>query len=108
MNRKEAKSALEDVIDTLIEVGNGTTDEMLHKAADKLLEFRDYFNQTNIELSEKCKWMNDTTIQNKDGYHWSTDREGNLWIDYPSGKSISCISTNDALAVLEANKNWIK
>jgi hypothetical protein len=32
---------LEDVIDTLIEVGNGTTDEQLHEAADKLLNFRD-------------------------------------------------------------------
>ena len=37
----EARIILEDVIDTLIEVGNGTTDEQLHKAADKLLNFRD-------------------------------------------------------------------
>jgi len=37
----EARIILEDVIDTLIEVGNGTTDEQLHQAADKLLNFRD-------------------------------------------------------------------
>jgi hypothetical protein len=40
---KNAKAAnlLEEVIDTLIEVGNGITDEDLHKAADKLLKFRE-------------------------------------------------------------------
>jgi hypothetical protein len=37
----EACSRLEDPVDTLIEVGNGTTDEMLHKAADDLLSVRD-------------------------------------------------------------------
>jgi len=37
----EARTILEDVIDTLIKVGNGTTDEQLHEAADKLLNFRD-------------------------------------------------------------------
>jgi len=42
----EASLILEDVIDTLIEVGNGTTDEQLHEAADKLLNFRDnWFNE---------------------------------------------------------------
>lgn len=42
----EAEVILEDVIDTLIEVGNGTTEKQLHEAADKLLNFRDnWFNQ---------------------------------------------------------------
>ena len=41
ITREEARSILEDVLDTLIEVGNGTTDEMLHEAADKLFRFRD-------------------------------------------------------------------
>lgn len=42
----EATVILEDVIDTLIEVGNGTTEKQLHEAADKLLNFRDnWFNQ---------------------------------------------------------------
>jgi hypothetical protein len=44
----EASEILEDVIDTLIEVGNGVTDKMLHEAADKLLRFRDqYFDVIN-------------------------------------------------------------
>jgi hypothetical protein len=37
----KAREVLEDVIDTLIEVGNGTTDQDLHEAADKLIAFRD-------------------------------------------------------------------
>ena len=32
---------LEDVLDTLVEVGNGVTDEQLHEAADKLFKVRD-------------------------------------------------------------------
>ena len=31
---------IEDILDVLIEVGNGTTDEMLHVAADKLFMVR--------------------------------------------------------------------
>ena len=38
---KEVFGLIEDVLDTLIEVGNGTTDEMLHEAADKLFRVRD-------------------------------------------------------------------
>lgn len=41
----EASSLLEDVLDTLVEVGNGVTDSDLHDAADKLFEFRnEHFN----------------------------------------------------------------
>lgn len=36
----EAQRLIEDILDTLIEVGNGTTDKMLHEAADKLFEVR--------------------------------------------------------------------
>lgn len=32
---------IEDVLDTLIEAGNGVTNEMLHEAADKLFRVRD-------------------------------------------------------------------
>ncbi len=38
---KEVFGLIEDVLDTLIEVGNGTTDEMLHEAANKLFRVRD-------------------------------------------------------------------
>ena len=41
MNNNEATLILEDVLDVLVEVGNGVTDEMLHEAADKLFKFRD-------------------------------------------------------------------
>jgi hypothetical protein len=37
---KEAISLIEDVLDTLVEVGNGVTDEMLHEAAEKLFKVR--------------------------------------------------------------------
>jgi len=38
----KAFGIVEDVLDTLIEVGNGTTDDDLHDAADKLFGLR-YF-----------------------------------------------------------------
>lgn len=42
----DARLIIEDVLDTLIEVGNGVTDEELHYAADKLFKFRDaWLNQ---------------------------------------------------------------
>ena len=45
LNKKTAmlavRNLLEDVLDTLIEVGNGTTDKMLHSAADSLFIVRD-------------------------------------------------------------------
>ena len=36
----DPKLLIEDVLDTLVEVGNGATEEDLHKAADKLLKAR--------------------------------------------------------------------
>lgn len=48
MKHEDASILLEDVLDTLVEVGNGTTDEMLHEAADKLFRFRDeWFKKQN-------------------------------------------------------------
>ena len=49
---------IEDVLDTLIEVGNGTTDEMLHEAADKLFMVRDLLEATEkgLVLPIKKKW----------------------------------------------------
>lgn len=41
MTKEEAREILEDVLDTLVEVGNGTTDDDLKEAADHLFRFRD-------------------------------------------------------------------
>jgi len=56
-NKKEVTDAdavciIEDVLDTLVEVGNGVTDEMLHEAADLLFVFRD-------------KWLNKKISKNQ-------------------------------------------
>lgn len=49
VNYSEAVEIIEDVLDTLIEVGNGTTDEELHRACDKLFKFRDeYLESLNV------------------------------------------------------------
>lgn len=37
----EVMLLIEEILDTLIEVGNGVTDEHLHEAADKLFKIRD-------------------------------------------------------------------
>lgn len=37
----DALSLIEDVLDTLIEVGNGTSEDELHEAADKMFDLRD-------------------------------------------------------------------
>lgn len=44
--RAEVFGLIEDILDTLIEVGNGTTDEMLHEAADELFRVRDLLEKT--------------------------------------------------------------
>lgn len=41
--RENAADIIEEAIDTLIEVGNGVTDEMLHKLCSKLFVLRDIF-----------------------------------------------------------------
>ena len=43
ITREEALELIEQVIDMLIEVGNGTTDEQLHKGADLLFIVRDRY-----------------------------------------------------------------
>jgi len=43
MDKDEARLIIEDVLDTLVEVGNGVSDEMLHEAAGKLFRFRNEF-----------------------------------------------------------------
>lgn len=46
LSREVAALLLEDVLDTLVEVGNGTSDEDLRLACMKLFLFRDaYFNK---------------------------------------------------------------
>lgn len=56
----EAFDLIDDVIDTLIEVGNGTTDEMLHASADKLFAVRDYYIKGGAHTDQKqtvhCGW----------------------------------------------------
>ena len=41
---------IEDVLDTLIEVGNGVTDEMLHYAAEQLFDARDLLDGKEFEM----------------------------------------------------------
>lgn len=40
-NNTHVMGLIESVLDTLVEVGNGTTNEMLHEAADKMFQVRD-------------------------------------------------------------------
>ena len=54
MNLLDALESVEEVIDRLIEVGNGTTDEDLHDAASILIEVRDkYLSQITIVNPEE-------------------------------------------------------
>ena len=46
----EAQVLLEGVLDTLVEVGNGTTDADLHEAANDLFKFRGIFDQAVLAL----------------------------------------------------------
>ncbi len=46
MDYREASEIIEDVLDALVEVGNGVSDSDLHDVADKLFKFRD--NYLNI------------------------------------------------------------
>ena len=47
---KTTNVLLEDVLDVLVEVGNGTTDKELHAAADDLFKFRGIFDQIVLVL----------------------------------------------------------
>jgi len=40
---------IEGILDTLVEVGNGVTDEMLHKQCDYLFAFRDLWMKNKIK-----------------------------------------------------------
>lgn len=51
---KEIFELIEDILDTLIEVGNGVTDEDLHESADKLFKVRDILN-TTVNKQEQIK-----------------------------------------------------
>lgn len=47
LTKHQASFILENAIDTLIEVGNGVSDELLQKQADMLIALRDlYINRT--------------------------------------------------------------
>lgn len=49
--RPEVFALIESVLDTLVEVGNGVTDDMLHAAADKLFKVRSLL-EGSCELKE--------------------------------------------------------
>lgn len=49
----DAMELIEDILDTLMEAGNGTTDEALHKAADQLLKVRDILEGKEGAQDEK-------------------------------------------------------
>lgn len=49
---EDAAFILEDVIDTLCQVGNGVTHEHLHEAADYLFAFRDLWFKNMINKAQ--------------------------------------------------------
>lgn len=52
LSDEDATLIIEIVLDTLIEVGNGTTDDELHKAADYLIALRDkWFDKRKIKMN---------------------------------------------------------
>ena len=56
LEKGEASILLEEVLDTLIEVGNGTTEEHLHEAVDRLSKFRDeYFMWSILQNVKKVE-----------------------------------------------------
>lgn len=63
MTKEEASTILEDVIDTLFEVGNGVTDDMLHEACDKLFKFRDEWFKKQNNICKPVCWGNSYGIQ---------------------------------------------
>lgn len=67
MKKEEARLLLEDVLDTLVEVGNGVTDKDLHEAADKLFKFRDeYFNKAEDEIRSRLMGIIQKAIKHED------------------------------------------
>lgn len=59
---------IQDIIDTLIEVGNGTTEEQLHNCADKLIKLN----------CQNCKWWD-----NSDGtVSWNKQHQDHLKYPY--------------------------
>ena len=70
---KEVFGLIEDVLDTLIEVGNGTTDELLHEAANKLFMVRDLLEATMTDnrylpICKSCAWYDPARPQCFDGH----------------------------------------
>lgn len=64
LTNDDAALILEIVLDTLVEVGNGTTDEELHKAADYLFALRDkWFNKKQIRIKTYNKYLDGGTIE---------------------------------------------
>jgi proline dehydrogenase len=59
MTHLEASEIIEDVLDTLVEVGNGATDKMLHEAGAKLFKFRDeYLKKAEASLARLSEVLN--------------------------------------------------
>ena len=72
---------IEDVLDTLIEVGNGVTDEALHESADKLFRVRDILNsKANDDGWIPCS----ERLPEKYGEYLCCDNYSNYIIGYPT------------------------
>ena len=67
---------IEDVLDTLTEVGNGVTDEQLHKAADKLFKARDILSGEVITYPVRGEWL--CVYRNKKATVYECSRCGHL------------------------------
>ena len=65
---------IEDVLDVLTEVGNGTTDEDLREALNKLLKFRDTHLQEAIKVYEIAQELVEV-FDDSEKYPW-VDSEG--------------------------------
>lgn len=64
MDWDEAMELIEEVLDTLIEVGNGVKDEDLHRAADYLFKARDILE--SIQAAEESDGTESTFMPNAD------------------------------------------
>jgi len=55
LSNEDASFIIENLLDVLVEVGNGTTDEELHKQADYLFALRDKYLKPILKHNENIK-----------------------------------------------------
>jgi hypothetical protein len=79
LSRNDAGLIIEGILDDLIEVGNGTTDEMLHIAADKLFALRDkWFNR---EIVDYQSLMEEEWEQVEDDKMFPNHSDKDIWMN---------------------------